>query len=103
METDEIYHYRKKLYFSVSYEPGTKNWNTLKTKYYLFKDNFFINDYIGNSYLMREKNNKGENAFFDDTLNTFYLWLYGDRPMVKDYSERERKSDAATIWATLSS
>ena len=52
---------------------------------------------------MREKNNKGENAFFDDTLNTFYLWLYGDRPMVKDYSERERKSDAATIWATLSS
>ena len=28
--------------------------------------------------------------FFNDTLNTFYLWLYGIRYMVKDNSDSER-------------
>ena len=32
---------------------------------------------------------KEGNGFFNDTLNTFYLWLYGVRHMVKDYSDSE--------------
>ena len=31
----------------------------------------------------------------------FYLRLYGDRHMIKDHSDGERKP-AATTWATLS-
>ena len=31
-----------------------------------------------------------ENVLFNDTLNTFYLWLYGIRHMVKDHSESKR-------------
>ena len=27
---------------------------------------------------------------FNDALNTFYLWLYGVRYMVKDHSDSER-------------
>ena len=27
---------------------------------------------------------------FNDTLNTFYLWLYGVRHMVKDHSDSEK-------------
>ena len=30
------------------------------------------------------------NVLFNDTLNTFYLHLYGVRHMVKDYSDSER-------------
>ena len=30
------------------------------------------------------------NVLFNDTLNTFYLRLYGIRHMVKDHSEGER-------------
>ena len=41
------------------------------------------------------------NVLFNVALNTFYLRLYGVRRMVKDYSDSERKSAAAT-WATLS-
>ena len=44
---------------------------------------------------------KERNVLFNDTLNTFYLWLYGVRHMVKDHSESERKPAAAT-WAPLS-
>ena len=35
------------------------------------------------------KEGKG-NVLFNDTLNTFYLRLYGVRHMVKDHSESER-------------
>ena len=31
-----------------------------------------------------------KNILFNDTLNTFYLWLYGVRHMVKDHSDSER-------------
>ena len=31
-----------------------------------------------------------ENVLFNDALNTFYLWLYGIRHMVKDHSDSER-------------
>ena len=30
------------------------------------------------------------NVLFNDTLNTFYLWLYGVRRMVKDHSDSEK-------------
>ena len=32
-----------------------------------------------------------EIVLFNDTLNTFYLWLYGIRHMVKDHSDSERR------------
>ena len=44
---------------------------------------------------------KEGNVLFNDTLNTFYLRLYGVRHMVKDHSDSERKPAAATC-ATLS-
>ena len=33
---------------------------------------------------------KEGNALFNDALNTFYLWLYGIKHMVKDHSDSER-------------
>ena len=41
------------------------------------------------------------NILFNDTLNTFYLQLYGVRHMVNNHSDTERKPAAATR-ATLS-
>ena len=35
-----------------------------------------------------------EMFYFNDALNTFYLWLYGVRYMVKDYSHSERRIPA---------
>ena len=32
---------------------------------------------------------KEGNVLFNDALNTFYLWLYGDRHMVKHHSDSE--------------
>ena len=34
---------------------------------------------------------KKRNVLFNDTLNTFYLLLYGVRHMIKDHSDRERE------------
>ena len=39
---------------------------------------------------------KEGNVLFNDTLNTFYLRLYGIRHMVNDDSDSERKPAAAT-------
>ena len=36
------------------------------------------------------KGRKEGNVLFSKTLNTFYLWLYGVRHMVKDHSDSER-------------
>ena len=33
---------------------------------------------------------KEGNVLFNDTLNTFYLWLYGIGHMVKNHSDSER-------------
>ena len=33
---------------------------------------------------------KEGNVLFNDTLNTFYLWLYGVRHMVKDHLDSKR-------------
>ena len=35
------------------------------------------------------------NVLFNDTLNTFYLRLYGVRHMVKDHSDTEKRKPAA--------
>ena len=37
------------------------------------------------------KNDRKEGFLFNDTLNTFYLPLYGFRHMVKDHSKNDRK------------
>ena len=34
------------------------------------------------------------NVLFNDILNTFYLWLYGIRHMVKDHSDNEKGKPA---------
>ena len=41
--------------------------------------------HMGYSFL---GNRKEGNVLFNDELNTFYLWLYGVRHMVKDHSAR---------------
>ena len=41
--------------------------------------------YITNIYIWKEGS-----VLFNDTLNTFYLWLYGIRHMVKDHSDSEK-------------
>ena len=42
------------------------------------------------SFLFITDNRKEGNVLFNDTLNTFYLRLYGVRHMVKDHSDSER-------------
>ena len=37
-----------------------------------------------------DEGRKEGNVLFNDTLNTFYLRLYGIRHMVKDHSDSER-------------
>ena len=37
-----------------------------------------------------EEGRKEGNVLFNDALNTFYLWLYGVRHMVKDHSDSEK-------------
>ena len=36
------------------------------------------------------KGRKEGNVLFNDALNTFYLWLYGVKHMVKDHSDSEK-------------
>ena len=36
------------------------------------------------------------NAIFNDTLNTFYLWLYGIEHTVKDHPDSERGNPLPT-------
>ena len=48
---------------------------------------------------------KERNGFFNDTLNTFYLRLYGVGHMVKDHLDREREREgkpAVATWTTFS-
>ena len=44
---------------------------------------------------------KEGNVLFNNTLNTFYLQLYGMRYMVKHHLDSKMKPATAT-WATLS-
>ena len=52
-----------------------------KTFYLTMHSTHFIYGYI--------EGRKEENVLFNDTLNTFYLRLYGVRHMVKDHSDSE--------------
>ena len=46
---------------------------------------------------------KEGNVLFNESLNTFYLRLYGVRHiMVKDHSDDERGKTSAATWSTLS-
>ena len=53
---------------------------------------------VVNTIITEEK----KEMFYLTTHSTHcYLWLYGVRHMVKDHSDSERKSTAASTWATL--
>ena len=39
---------------------------------------------------INSKRKEGRKCLFNDALNTFYLWLYGIRHMVKDHSDSEK-------------
>ena len=45
---------------------------------------------------------KEGNVLFNDTLNTFYLWLYGVGCGKGPFRWRESKPAVGTKWATLS-
>ena len=44
---------------------------------------------------------KEGNVLFNNTLNTFYLWLHGVGHMVKDHSDSERKEGNVLFNDTL--
>ena len=48
----------------------------------------YIYIYYGSCYVCKKGRKEG-NVLFNDALNTFYLWLYGIRHMVKDHSDSE--------------
>ena len=56
-------------------------------------------DYIYTNHFKKE--GRKDIFLFNDAFNTFYLWLYGVRHMVKYHTYSVRKPAAAT-WATLS-
>ena len=51
---------------------------------------------------MRSPQDKIGNVLFNDTLNTFYLTLYGIRHMVEVHSDSERGNLLHATWANLS-
>ena len=53
--------------------------------YVTFENNSRVS--LQNAIRERERN-----VLFNDTLHTFYLWLYGIRHMVKDHSDSERRN-----------
>ena len=69
--------------------------NTIKVRIlfiYLFIIYSFLPFFLPFSFLfffMRSGRKEG-NVLFNDTLNTFYLWLYGIGHMVKNHSDSER-------------
>ena len=44
---------------------------------------------------------KEGNVLFNDTLNTFYLWLYGVRHMVKYHTDSERENPVPSLHGLL--
>ena len=42
------------------------------------------------SYMVLRERERERNVLFNDTLNTFYLRLYGVKQMVKDHSDSEK-------------
>ena len=67
----------------------------------------FVYYYIGTQiacmpYVNIHTKIKDGHVLFNDAVNTFYLWLYGDGRMVKDHSNSERENQLPPTWATLS-
>ena len=53
--------------------------------------NILFNDTLNTFYLsLYGVRHMEGNVLFNDALNTFYLWLYGVRHMVKDHSDSEK-------------
>ena len=53
---------------------------------------------LGQIFSPTRKERKG-NVLFNDALNTFYLWLYGIRHMVKDHSDSERGNPHGLLFS----
>ena len=49
---------------------------------------------MNSQFIPRDKRSliRERNVLFNDALNTFYLWLYGVRHMVKDHSDSEKRN-----------
>ena len=47
-------------------------------------------EYLDISSRLLSVRERERNVLFNDALNTFYLWLYGVRHMVKDHSDSEK-------------
>ena len=62
-------------------------WNAITYCFFLIMWILVNNNYLN---VMLNKRRKEGNILFNDTLNTFYLWLYGVTHMVKDHSDSER-------------
>ena len=48
--------------------------------------------HVGVGVVWRVLGRKEGNVLFNGALNTFYLWLYGVRHMVKDHSDSEKRN-----------
>ena len=63
--------------------------NLLKSQTVLF---FFLFSLSEAHTDNRRTDMKEENVLFNDTLNTFYFWLYGVKQVVKLHSDSEREN-----------
>ena len=54
--------------------------------------NVLFNDTLNTFYLQLYGRERERNVLFNDALNTFYLRLYGVRHIVKDHSDSEREN-----------
>ena len=51
--------------------------------------------------VIEEGRTEGRNVLFNDTFNTFYLWIYGIRHMVKDNSNSEKgRKEGRNVYLT---
>ena len=57
---------------------------------YFASATYFIKIRKGLIQIKYDYKRKEGNVIFKDTLNTFYVWLYGVRHMVKDHSDSGR-------------
>ena len=69
--------------------PGLRGWSKDRK----LKENSVWLLIYASSFVYEEGRKEGKkegNVLFNNTLNTFYLWLYDIRHMVKDHSDSER-------------
>ena len=76
-------------HFIYGYMEGRKEMFYLTTH-----STHFIYGYMASDIWLRTilivRKERERNVLFNDALNTFYLWLYGVRHMVKDHSDSEK-------------